>query len=204
MSDRDWTDELTCFGKVAASVSHEFKNHLATIREKAGLLSDLLAMQARGKDVSLARITQLALDVQKRTVHADEAVKRLNRFAHSVDHLREEVNMTEAVELATGLFFRLATMRGVELKVQPADDVMVLGSPFAIQQMLLACLDACTLTMSEHSVLGIGLLKKDGDAVVRFEGCKTVESAPLVALTQAQHARCDSGPDWFELHIPMA
>lgn len=161
---------VACFSKVAASVSHEFKNHLATIREKAGLLSDMLAMQARGREVDPARLAAIAADIQQRTADADDVVKRLNAFAHSADHPVGEVSVEEYVRLAVGLFSRLAAQRSVTLSVTSFEDISLSTRPYALLQTLLACLDAVTLNAPEGATVTVEAVQNADGAAVRFSG----------------------------------
>jgi len=46
-------DSLRFFGKIVASISHEIKNVMAIINEKAGLIKDLTLMAEKGVESDL-------------------------------------------------------------------------------------------------------------------------------------------------------
>ncbi|NJB67802.1 C4-dicarboxylate-specific signal transduction histidine kinase [Desulfobaculum xiamenense] len=186
---------LACFGRVVASASHEFKNHLATIREKAGLLSDLLAMSARGREVDPARLAGLAADIQQRTVEADEAVKRLNSFAHSVDTLLCEVNVDAHVQLAVGLFARLAAQRGVTVDVDATSGVELSTSSFALLQTLFACLDAATAVAGSGATLRVSVAAVGRGARIGFAGTVPQEVPDVAPLLEMLNAELVTGPE---------
>ncbi|MGD8291766.1 MAG: sensor histidine kinase, partial [Desulfobacterales bacterium] len=76
---------LQFFGRISASVSHELKNVLAIVNENAGLLEDLACMANRGKPIDPSRLIKMADAVKKQVGRADEILKNMNRFAHSID-----------------------------------------------------------------------------------------------------------------------
>ena len=83
---------LQFFGKVSASISHEIKNVLAIMNENAGLLEDYTRMLENGKPINTERFKTLAGKVLKQIQRADGIVKRLNRFAHSVENFAISVD----------------------------------------------------------------------------------------------------------------
>ena len=57
---------LQFFGKLSASVSHDLKNVLSIINEKAGLLEDFCHMARRGMAIDMDRINAVtAQDIQR-------------------------------------------------------------------------------------------------------------------------------------------
>jgi signal transduction histidine kinase len=133
---------LTFFGRIAASVSHELKNHLAVINEQTGLMSDLLHMAGQGKPPALQRLSCLSRDIADQVRKADETIKNFGRFSHSVDRHYCSVDLCELVEIMIGVAGRLATARGVFLTrgCGPCP-VMILTNPFLLEQLVFLCLE---------------------------------------------------------------
>ena len=134
---------LQFFGKISASISHELKNMMAIVNENAGLLEDLTLMADRGQPADPARLKKMAATVQKQVGRADQILKNMNRFAHSIDDFVAEVNFIETLELFAALTARFTAMRGIELDLQlPAKALTIRTAPFFLLNMLWHCLDS--------------------------------------------------------------
>lgn len=136
-ADGDLAGPRFC-GEVSAAVSHEIKNVLAIIKETAGLLDDR-AGRAQAEALPLApdqvREATRAMDRQVR--RADAIVRRLNRFAHSVDRESEAVELGESCRLLAELADRMLAGRGATLEVMTeARGVTVQTSHFRLLQFL--------------------------------------------------------------------
>ena len=159
---------LQFFGCMSASVTHEIKNALAIINENAGLLEDIVLMAERGLDVSPERLQRLARTVGAQVGRADDVVKMMNHFSHSIDHFVEPVDLTQVATDVCGLFDRLLQMRGVTLEtIAPPTPVVVTTSRFYLQNLLWCCLDWATSTQSEKRTISLAPGKMDNGARVR-------------------------------------
>ena len=148
LGDNQAREQAAFFGQVTASVTHEIKNHLALINEYNGLLADLLAAHARGRELDPARLAGLSAEVRKQVRQAGEIVGQLNRFAHSVDSEVEEVDLGELVATFAALSARRAQRRRIELKLAlPPTAPRLVCQPFllllACHCLLEAILEAC-------------------------------------------------------------
>jgi signal transduction histidine kinase len=133
---------LQFFGRISASVSHELKNVLAIVNENAGLLEDLACMANRGKPIDPSRLIKMADAVKKQVGRADEILKNMNRFAHSIDQPTEIVDLNRSIELVIALSARLAAVRNVKVDLQvPAAPPKIRTSAFFLMNLLGLCLD---------------------------------------------------------------
>jgi C4-dicarboxylate-specific signal transduction histidine kinase len=132
---------LQFFGRISASISHELKNVLAIVNENAGLLEDLTLMADRGQPIDPARLKKMAEMVQKQIGRADEILKKMNRFAHSIDETAAEVDLNQTIELVRALTARFAAMRNVSVDLQlPASSLTIPTAPFFLMNLLCLCL----------------------------------------------------------------
>lgn len=132
---------LQFFGKVSASISHELKNILAIINENAGLLEDLTFAAQRGKAIDPEKLNRTAQNFLKQINRADEILKNMNRFAHSIDQFSAEVNLRELVELVVDLTRRLAAMRKISLDMRmPQEPLTLTTNPFLLENLVWLCL----------------------------------------------------------------
>ena len=142
------------FGKMSASISHEIKNALAIINEKAGLLEDFTMLAGQGRPIDPERLKSLAADIMKQIQRADGLVKRMNRFAHSSDDPLKMIDLGETLELITSIAGRLASMREARLElIQPSLPVMLVTNPFLFENLIWSCLEF--LLMDNHKMIKI-------------------------------------------------
>ncbi|MCP4372689.1 MAG: hypothetical protein GY797_31955 [Deltaproteobacteria bacterium] len=162
---------LEFFGRMSASVTHEIKNALAIINENAGLLEDIVLMAGKGLDVSPERLQRLARTVGAQVGRADDVVKMMNHFSHSIDHFVELVDLSQVATDVCDLFDRLFQMRGVKLKtIAPPEPVVVTASRFYLQNILWCCLDWATSARSEKRTISLVPEKKENGARIRLAG----------------------------------
>ena len=133
---------LQFFGRVSASISHELKNVLAIINENAGLLEDFTLMGDRGIPIDPARLKVMAAAVKKQIGRADEIIKNMNRFAHSIDETIADIDLNQTIEEFRVLTDRFVAMRGVKVDLQlPASPLTIPTVPFFLMNLLWLCLD---------------------------------------------------------------
>lgn len=160
---------LKFFGKMTASISHEMKNVLAIINENAGLLQDLCAMAERGKPVDPSRVKTAAGKVIRQVQRGDEIIRRLNKYAHSVDELDCDVDVNDIIMLVSGLLGRIAVMRGITLENdQTPDTVIIKTNPFLLETLIWLFLDFAMDTAGEGKIVSVAAGKKHDKAFVRF------------------------------------
>ncbi len=136
-------ENLQFFGQVVSSVSHEIKNVMAIINEKAGLLEDFTAMAKKGHPLDAARISGLADDLKRQIQRGDEIIRNMNRFAHSVDEPTAEVDISDLTGLIVDLAKRMAAKQDVTLHYHPAEKGRpVRTHPFPLQLVIWHCLRA--------------------------------------------------------------
>lgn len=133
---------LQFFGKVSASISHELKNVLAIINENAGLLEDLTFAAQKGAAIDPERLNRTAQNFLKQINRADEILKNMSRFAHSVDQFSVQVNLHELAGLVANLAARPAAMRKVSLAISTsAEPVTLTANPFLLENLIWLCLE---------------------------------------------------------------
>ena len=155
------------FGAITASLSHEINNVLATINELSGLLGDFLAAAEGGADLDPTKLKRPTERIAAQVKRGQTYVKRLNTFAHTVDHMRAEVDFNLALEAITTLCNRFGTLRRVELDVVVPDESPCLeGSPFDVQHVLYRCIDIGLRSSQQGDTLHIHAEGTDGGARV--------------------------------------
>lgn len=130
---------LQFFGKLSAAVSHDLKNVLAIINEKAGLLEDFCHMARHGMAIDIDRIDAVTAQVKGQVARADEIIRCFNRFAHSTDEPVAPTDLGASLTTLIQLAQRPLASLGVTVAVQLSDDpVMITTSPLVAQGLIWA------------------------------------------------------------------
>jgi C4-dicarboxylate-specific signal transduction histidine kinase len=160
---------LQFFGRISASISHEIKNVLAIINENAGLLEDFILMADRGKPIEHARLKTMAAAMQKQIGRADDILKNMNRFAHSIDEIFAEVDLKETIELFIALADKFIVMRGAQVDRQlPASPLTIQTAPFFLINLLWQCLEFCMSASGDEKRVKIVVEAAEDNIQIRF------------------------------------
>ena len=147
---------LAYFGRMGASISHDIKNCLAIINENAGLMSDLLMMAQKGGPVDIDRFSAIVERIEKQVVRADGIVKSMNMFSHSMDQPEQQIDLDQAIILATGLGTRIFANAGIEVRHEACPDKRyVKGSFFFLLFLIWTILENVTQTLASGTILNI-------------------------------------------------
>jgi hypothetical protein len=178
----DFVSEMT------ASISHEIKNTLATINENGGLLGDLVALSERGRPLDPERLKTISANIIRRVGIADDIIRKLNNFAHSVHQPVLPVNSQDIFAVTITLIERLAMMRGVKLAIAPGEGVRFETVPFVVENLLWLCVKkALSLVTGEHTLLfDVGTVETDVLLFLQFDPPLPVERLATVVEADAQ------------------
>ena len=130
------------FGRIMANVSHEFNNIITVISELAGLLKDLSLMARKGRPIPNDKIESLSDNISKQVARGKHLVSHMNRFSHSADDSRADVDLVQMVENMQVLTDRLFKNRQTRMTVDnPPEGFSLITDPFELRRILFACLD---------------------------------------------------------------
>lgn len=169
---------LQFFGRMSASISHEIKNNLAVLSENAGLLEDLLLMQEKGVPLDPARLKRLSLMLKEHIHRADDNVKKMNRYSHTVDETENRLDLDEVLSFMLELARRLATMRGVTLIQTFAEKpVLVTKNHFLLLNLIWLCLEYAMELTGEKKTIELAVEELPGYIQVRIAGLEKLSDA---------------------------
>jgi C4-dicarboxylate-specific signal transduction histidine kinase len=197
---------LRFFGRVCASLSHEIKNSLATINEQNGLLDDFLTMAEQGAPLDPARIHRITRAVAGHVERANGVVNRLNRFAHSVDNSRKQVELDELVRHACELYERPAAIKGVVLMPESLQQgINIRTNPFLLQQLLLICFEHASQEHGSGSTLDVVVERTPGNALISIQGPGPAAGPVLDELLDELGATMTGDEDetWLRIRVPL-
>ena len=173
-------------GEITALLSHDLKNVLAIINENAGLLEDFSVMATGGNPVDPERLGMVAGKIQRQVRRADEMIKRLNQVGHSVDRPLDTVNLAGQVETVCALAARKAALKTVSFSItKPSEPVTVKTDPFALQQLIWACIDRAISIAGVSNNVEIAIKSTIRDATIVFGPLEAIRDKPA-----------DTGSEW--------
>ncbi len=160
---------LQFFGKMSAANAHEIKNALAVINENAGLLEDFVNLAEKGAPFDLPRLKRLAVQIKQQVARADHIAKSTNSFAHSVDKCPGAANLEQALLLVADMAHRFATLRHVNLTMEPIEATITLPvRPFILLHLLWLCLHACIKTCAGGHTLKMAACRVNNITEIRY------------------------------------
>jgi DNA-binding response OmpR family regulator len=177
--DSDWEligeKGFQFFGKMSASISHEIKNVLAIINENAGLLKDLVYMAEKGVDIEPQRLQRVSDMIAKQINRADNIVKNMNVFAHSVDQNIDTVSLNDVMATVVALSGRFADMKGVLLNYEPSEqEVTITTKPFLLENIIWLCLDQAMDMVGSEKEIGLLAEARENKIHIVFSGLKGI------------------------------
>ena len=107
--------QLASIGKLMAGLSHEFKNHLAIIKELNGLIEDLLLLEEPGQSPNSERYKKIISGINGRIAEAAEMCRFLSGFSHRMDQPLSSISVTDVLQEKIYLLRRFAQQKQVDL-----------------------------------------------------------------------------------------
>jgi len=180
----DWRsvseEGLRFFGEMSAAVSHEIRNKLAVINEKAGLIQDIALAMKSGRSVDPDRLDLQAGKIADQVRQANQIVGALNRLAHSVDFTGIRIDLGGVISLVAELYRRKAAQAEVAIDTKGVvDSITVISSPFLLQDLIGACLNVALARVDDTRVVAIAAGTGTDGAVVRFQNLAAIDDADV-------------------------
>jgi C4-dicarboxylate-specific signal transduction histidine kinase len=171
--------------EVTAGTTHEIRNILAIVKESAGLIEDLVfAFKKRGS-LDQEKLMRSLGRIDAGVARGTEILSNLNRFAHSLDHAQEAIDINQEIQQVASLCQFRARRRRLLLEVQAGDqNLTVLVDPFRFQLSMFAAVGCCLEQLPEGSTVSIRADRLDGRPTVEFTG-QGGDEATLPTPTEA-------------------
>ena len=208
---------LSFFGTITASLSHEINNSVAIITELSGLQEDLLLGAEQGRPIDNGKMLELSQRITNQVKKGREFIKRLNRFAHTVDNAITDYDLREVLDQLAALAQRFAFLKGVNLEASlEKESVKIRGNPFGLQQAVFICIRLVIDASNKDETISVTFEKEEPGARIlitgrSLNGAEEKESK-LSFLTILMKELCgaieiislDIEQQSLALHIPMS
>ena len=111
----------------------------------------------------------MAAAVQKQVGRADEILKNMNRFAHSIDETVAEVDLNPTIRLFMALTDRFTAMRGVTVDLQlPDSPLKIRTAPFFLMNILWLGLDFSMSASGDEKRVELVVDESETSVRIRF------------------------------------
>lgn len=134
---------LTFVGRIIADFTHEINNHLALIKESAGLIGDICRGKKSVDKKEMPYIIESLDAIESQIQKSITFISYFNRFAHRMDSLRSSFDLKSAIEELFELLRRYSARKKVSLKYNISSDVSTIeGSPFLVEFAIFSVIDS--------------------------------------------------------------
>ena len=171
-----------CFmGQMAASLSHDLCNVLATIQQAAGLLDDYLGLARKESLKSLGirpqfkytdKFGSIIGQIRSHVGRGQDMCELLSRLAHAPDDNQGSAELAGAAQLLAALSERLVKRHKATLEVTPTLSQLRVDTPL-IEALVLM-----------HRCLALVLERGSGSGPVRLATAQAADGAPCVDVTR--------------------
>jgi hypothetical protein len=182
--------EAAFIGKITASATHELRNVLAIVKESAGLIEDIVSASDQLGSSSPDRLMRTVGRIKAQVKRGAELLTSLNRFAHSLDHAEEEIDLNEAVQHVSFLCRRIARQGKHVVQAQPVnDDLTVLANSLRLQMALYEAVECCLEQLPDGGTLNLHPVRHGDRPSFEFNGAAGGEAVSLAPTEAAAWSR---------------
>lgn len=132
--------QLQFIGKVLSVFTHELNNHLAIIKESAGLMEDTLRFQKSSAKYDIEESLKIIQSIENQIGKTSWISKKLNSFGHRMDKPFSMFSVNESIEELLILLNRLANQKKVIFEKDFQEDIPMACSDPAKLQFIVFCL----------------------------------------------------------------
>jgi signal transduction histidine kinase len=167
--------ETGFMGKITAATTHDMKNVLAIIKESAGLMEDLLALQKDLPAQLQERLSRVANNINQQVQRGVDLATRLNAFAHGPDQTIAEVDLNLVADQVICLSQRFARLKNVSLKALTQNrPVILVTDPLKIQMLIFECIDLLLSAVETKTTISLQPVQRtDGSVMLEFSSEET-------------------------------
>ena len=165
--------QLAFIGKLMSGLSHDFKNHLAIIKELNGLIEDLLLLDETGQPANIERYKKIIDGINERIAQAAEMCRVLSGFSHRMDQPLSSLSVTDVLQEKIYLLRRFAQQKQVEVISSFAEGLPVIYNNPSLLQFPIFCILWPVLELMEPDgriLITVGQKDESIEIVIQREG----------------------------------
>jgi C4-dicarboxylate-specific signal transduction histidine kinase len=159
---------LRFIGKILAGFTHEIKNHLAIVKESAGLIGDMIQLGKSTQNDSgqyLEIVRSIEEQIEKSTMH----FTYLNRFSHRMDTPLSTFSVNDSIEELAALLQRFANQKRITIEKDLQKDLTpVHSNPSMLQFLVFTFLEEMLAELDKNSRISIKTEIADNAVAIRI------------------------------------
>lgn len=164
--------QLSYIGKILSSLTHEIKNHLAFIKESAGLVGDLMESKKSLEKQDLQQSLDILRSIGEQIRKTSELCTYLNRFAHRMDKPFSTFSVNESLEEVLVLLTKLASQKRISLerdfhKNLPA----IYNDPAKLQFLIFCIIEEKLCKLDNNSKIIVKTAHSSGSVTIEVISC---------------------------------
>lgn len=164
---------LAFVGKIIADFTHEINNHLALIKESAGLISDICKSKKSIDKKEMPYVIESLEAIENQIHKSVDFINYFNRFAHRMDNLKSSFKLNSAIEELFELLKRYSNRKKVSLKYDlPSSLPDIENSPFMLEFAIFYAVDSFLKKAKPDTNIIVTANKENGfiRLTVKYEG----------------------------------
>ncbi|MGD2154595.1 MAG: hypothetical protein PVG79_15095 [Gemmatimonadales bacterium] len=182
--------EAAFIGKITAGATHELRNVLAIVKESAGLIADVVDSSDQLGAKRADRVSRAVGRIEAQVKRGSELLTSLNRFAHSLDHAEDEIDLDEAAQQVSFLCQRVARQGKHQVQAQPGDSgLTVVVNLLRLQMALYTAVECCLERLPAGGTLTLRPVRHGDRPSVEYNGETGEEAFPLAPTEAAAWSR---------------
>ncbi|MBI4685700.1 MAG: HAMP domain-containing histidine kinase [Nitrospirae bacterium] len=164
-NDADETINVSHFkfiGKILSVFTHELNNHLAIIKESAGLMEDILSLQKPSQQQAIEESLKIANSIGAQINKTSWLCKQLNNFGHRMDNTYSAFNVNKTLEELLILINRSANQSKINFAKDFQEDIpSIYNNPAKLQFLIFCLVDSYLKQLSKDSTIVFKTSHKD-------------------------------------------
>lgn len=198
------------FGITNRLISHELKNILAIISETLGLFNELVELSGSGTELEPGKLQSLSDSIIEEVERANTIIRSMNTFAHSVDEIITEVDISQTVALIVQISQLDSISRNTELQLVRSDIYTVYTSPFFLGNLIYDAIHFALRCAGPDKKIQVSVHPSDSRVRITFSGIATniirsfsTEKSALLARAISAEISIDAPAGDLHIVIPQ-
>ena len=160
----EYANKLASIGRLAAGVAHEINNPMAIIREKVGLMADII--ESISHFPNREKFLSLTESIQKSVDRCSTITHRLLGFARRMDVEMEEIDLNELILEVYGFLEKEAFHRSIEVRMQLGDELPQINSDRGqLQQVFLNIVNNAFFAVEDGGLVVFTTWEQGSDSI---------------------------------------
>lgn len=152
-------------GKILSAFTHEVNNHLAILKESAGLAGDMLSSQKASQQ--LQDISKIMGSIESQIGKTSWLIKNLKSFGHRMDEPISAFSVNESIEELLVLLSRKFNQKGLVLEKDFMEGIPLIHSnPSKLQFIIFRFLDYALNRLDKNGIITLKTDHLNGSAII--------------------------------------